>query len=181
MIDPLSLPRIAQLHPKISSEVTPCMETLVAKGISIRVTQGLRSFSEQDAIYAKGRTTLSDISCVHVNGPRKPGTCPEHPLGATVTNAKAGESYHNYGLALDFALLHKDGSVSWKMNEDSNHNNTADWMEVIVAFGKAGFNSGLYWKHPDTPHLEKTFGLSIQQCLDKYHNHQFGLAGYILI
>jgi hypothetical protein len=45
--------------------------------------QGVRTFAEQDALYAQGRT-------------RK---------GLRVTNAKGGQSYHNYGLAADCALL----------------------------------------------------------------------------
>ena len=49
------------------------------------ITDGYRSFTDQTKLYAKGRTT--------------PGTI--------VTHAKAGESPHNYGLAIDIAFRKK--------------------------------------------------------------------------
>jgi peptidoglycan L-alanyl-D-glutamate endopeptidase CwlK len=50
------------------------------------LTSGYRSKKEQNELYAQGRS--------------KPGQ--------VVTNAKAGQSYHNYGLAVDFVIIHKN-------------------------------------------------------------------------
>ena len=50
-----------------------------AHGVPIRVTSGFRSFAEQDALYAQGRT--------------KPGQI--------VTKAQGGQSLHNFGVAFD--------------------------------------------------------------------------------
>jgi peptidoglycan L-alanyl-D-glutamate endopeptidase CwlK len=111
--------------------------------VPIVITQGYRSIAEQDALYAQGRT--------------KPG-----PI---VTNAKGGTSYHNYGLAIDFALLMPNGkSVSWDMLRDGDGDKVADWMEV-VAEGKAlGFTwGGEFESIYDPPHLEITFGLTTKQ------------------
>ena len=52
---------------------------LASQGVIVEIVQGLRTFAEQDALYAQGRT-----------GP-----------GAIVTQARGGESNHNYGLAAD--------------------------------------------------------------------------------
>ena len=38
--------------------------------------------------------------------------------GKIVTDAKGGESWHNFALAVDFCLLHQDGVVTWDMIED---------------------------------------------------------------
>ncbi|WP_305953442.1 M15 family metallopeptidase [Paenibacillus sp. P32E] len=66
---------------------------------NIVITQGLRTIAEQDALYAQGRT--------------KPGQI--------VTNARGRTSYHNFGLAVDFALLLPNGSsVSWDTARDGD-------------------------------------------------------------
>jgi len=50
-----------------------------SEGVPIKITSAFRSIAEQDALYAQGRT--------------KPGSI--------VTNAKGGQSLHNYGVAFD--------------------------------------------------------------------------------
>ena len=102
-----------------------------------------RSIAEQNALYAQGRS--------------KPG-----PI---VTNARGGTSFHNYGLALDFALLLPDGrTVSWDMNRDGDKDKTADWLEVVQEAKKLGFVWGGDWSSfKDYSHLQMTFGLTINQ------------------
>lgn len=56
---------------------------MAAKGVVAKIISGTRTFAEQDALYAQGRT--------------KPGKI--------VTKAKAGQSNHNFGCACDIALF----------------------------------------------------------------------------
>ena len=83
MVDKVTQDRISKLHPSVRDEVTKIIEEINTKFLTgrakVRIAQGLRTFAEQDALYAQGRT--------------KPG--------AKVTNAKGGQSIHNYGLAVD--------------------------------------------------------------------------------
>lgn len=67
-----------------------------AAGVPLLITCTYRSPAEQDALYAIGRT--------------KPGR--------KVTNAKAGESAHNFGLALDFVPL-ENGKPVWDEGHDA--------------------------------------------------------------
>ena len=157
--DKPTLERINKLHPKIRKEVTDTILRIQDKGVELRIVQGLRTFAEQDALYAQGRT--------------KPG--------AKVTNAIAGKSWHNYGLSFDFCLVHKDGKISWNLSEDLDKDGKSDWLEVIETFEMTGFESGIHWKFKDAPHLEKKFGLTISQCLNKWNNKQVDQDGYILI
>lgn len=138
-----SAPRLAGLHPVIAAASEALIERCFNKGIPILITQGLRTRAEQDALYAQGRT--------------KPG-----PI---VTNARGGYSYHNFGLAVDFALLLQDGgSVSWDMKRDGNTNRKADWQEVVEEAKRLGFEWGGDWtSFKDYPHLQMTFGLSLAQ------------------
>lgn len=153
--------RIVQLHPKIQQFVINAILDVEAKGVGIRIAQGLRTFAEQDALYAQGRTAP----------------------GKVVTYAKGGQSYHNYGVAIDFVLEHKDGSVSWSMTEDMNGDSISDWNEVVQCFLAEGFTWGGSWPYPkkDTPHFEMTFGLSFQQMLNLKTSGKVDAHGYIII
>lgn len=83
--------RIKTLHPKMRAKVTEFIIRADKElGIKIRVASALRTFEEQTALYAKGRTTK----------------------GSIVTYAKAGSSLHNYGLAIDIVEI-KDGKALW--------------------------------------------------------------------
>lgn len=112
----------------------------------IRITQGFRSFGDQAAIYAKGRTVLSDIPCRHSNGQQfAPGTCQLHPLGAIVTMARAGYSWHNFGLAVDLVPM-ISGQPDWS--------DLGNWQAVINAGESVGLVNGKSWN--DQPHFQLT-------------------------
>jgi len=123
----------------------------------VRIVQGFRSFMEQDALYAQGRT--------------KPGL--------KVTAAKGGESYHNYGLSIDFCLIIDGKEVSWDTKKDFDQDNIADWQEVITIFEAAGWKSGKAFN--DLPHFEKS-KLHWRDLLKKYKAGEF-IAGskYLLL
>lgn len=142
MSDKVSINRIAKIHPKLRAEAATILLEIQSKGIDIRITQGLRTIAEQDALYAQGRTTP----------------------GAIVTKAKGGSSMHNYGLAVDFCLLRKDGTISFNMTEDMDKDGKKDWLEVVEVFKAHGWTWGGDFKSIlDTPHFEKTFGYVLSQ------------------
>lgn len=169
MRDAISIPRVAALHPKIRMEVAELIDKAEEKlpGVAIRIVQGLRTFAEQDALYAKGRTAP---------GPR-------------VTNSKGGQSYHNYGLAIDFALMYdKDNngtweSLSWDTLKDFDKDGESDWMEVVDIFEQAGYVwGGRFVSIKDNPHLEKTFGNNWRQLLEKHNKQQFvPVTKYVIV
>lgn len=78
---------LSTLHPKMQEKMrqflTIASPVLEEKGVVAKVISGLRSYDEQDALYAQGRT--------------KPGRI--------VTNARAGYSNHNFGTAADLGLF----------------------------------------------------------------------------
>lgn len=161
MRDKISIPRVEKLHPKIRNEVKELIEKAESKfpaTVAVRIVQGLRTFTEQDALYAQGRT--------------KPGP--------RVTNSKAGQSYHNFGLAIDFALLYdKDGNgtyetLSWDLMKDFDKDGIADWMEVVDVFEDAGYTwGGRFNSFKDNPHLEKHFGVHWKELLKRHNARDF--------
>lgn len=152
-MDKPSLERIELLHPAVRDEVRELFlhinNKILGKGVRMRLAYTLRTFKEQDALYAQGRTKLFDNT-----GKR---------LGK-VTNAKGGQSIHNFGLALDFVLLlDRNGdsvfeSAVWDVKSDFDKDGKSDWMEVVKAFKDKGWVWGGDWKFVDPPHFEKTFG-----------------------
>lgn len=132
---------IEGLHPELVYYTDVLTEKAREIGINVVITDDFRSFPEQDKLYAKGRTEV----------------------GSIVTHAKAGESLHNFGLAVDFALKTRDGQVIWDLDYDGNGNNHSDWMEVVEIAKGLGFEWGGDWKRfKDYPHLQMDFGLSLR-------------------
>lgn len=82
---------IADLDPEVQEGARLILVEWAAKGFDVLVTCTYRSNAEQDRLYAQGRTAP----------------------GNRVTNARAGESLHNFGRALDFVpLVH--GKPDWE-------------------------------------------------------------------
>lgn len=159
MIDKYTEQRAALLHPKLRAEVIQIANDLATKGLLFRIVQGYRTMKEQAIIYAQGRTTPGKI----------------------ISNAPAGMSYHNYGLAIDFCIDLPDGKgVTFDMNTDFDHDGNKDFMEVINAFGMKGWQSGLFWKFKDSDHLEKTFGMTFQQLQDLVAKGKVDSQGYVI-
>ena len=147
--DKVTLDRIETAHPAVREELrlmyAEMVKALTGKAI-VRFAYVLRTYAEQDALFAQGRT--------------KPGK--------VVTNAKGGRSYHNFGLAFDIVLLvDRDGngtfeSASWETNVDFDGDGKADWQEVVAIAKQYGWEWGGSWaSFPDKPHFQKTFGLSV--------------------
>lgn len=70
------------------------------------MTQGFRSIAEQDKLYQIGRRGKK--------GEKK------------VTNAKGGESKHNFGNAVDFAFI-INGEISWN---EKLYQNIGHWAKI---------------------------------------------------
>lgn len=160
MEDKITLERIKLLHPKVREEVEHIYRSQIVPALTgraiCRFAYTLRTFQEQANIYAQGRTRLFDA-----NGKR---------LGI-VTNAKPGQSIHNYGLAFDIVLLADNDknksfeSVSYNTTLDYDGDRIADWMEVTNILKRNGWSWGGDWRGKlyDAPHFEKTFNYTWRQ------------------
>ena len=129
--DPVTDKRIQTLHSKVQQHAFDFINDVEAQlNIKLRVTQALRTIAEQNTLYAKGRTSP----------------------GSIVTNARGGQSYHNYGLAIDVVEI-RGNTVNWNSN----------WTAIARISSIHGFTWGGHWATPDKPHFQMAFGLTIQQ------------------
>jgi len=131
-MDKSTLDRIGKLHPKVREEMTTiineCNKALNGRS-QVRVAQGLRTFAEQDALYK------------------------QRPK---VTNAKGGQSIHNYGMAVDIVLIIDGKTASWDTHKDWDNDGIADWDECVKIFAKHGWSWGGSWStFKDMPHFDK--------------------------
>lgn len=143
--DSITLKRIEQAHPQIKEELLSIYNEIRESGVSVRFTSVRRTFEEQNELFAQGRTKS----------------------GKKVTNAKGGQSYHNYGLACDFCLLLNGGKeVSWDRERDIDKDGVKDWEEVVNIFKKYGWTWGGDWRWKDYPHFEKSLGYHHTELLE---------------
>ena len=146
--------KIATLHPRLRDEAQMLLEkaNIVLTGrADMLIVSCFRTNAEQDTLYLK-----------------RP----------KVTNAKGGQSIHNYGLAIDFALIIDGKTASWKDLQDFDGDKVADWMEIVKIFEDAGWEWGGRWKgFIDKPHLQKTFGYSWKQLKNMKKDNN----GYVIL
>lgn len=152
-MDSVSEARLQLVWPLVADKFHTMDRMLEPEGIEIRLTQGLRSWQEQDALYAQGRT-VPGVPCNHHGVIRPIGTCSEHPLGVRVTNCRGGYSYHNFGMAGDAvpSQFHPDQPYSPDWNPSH-----ASWKRMEAVGLSLGFSVGAMWRtFPDAPHFQLT-------------------------
>jgi LysM repeat protein len=132
--------RLVQLHPVVATRGRTMVDLATQAGHAILVTQGLRTREEQDLLYARGRTV------------------PPIGKGHIVTNARGGQSWHNYGLAFDIVVLDAVGKADWDVSHPG-------WKKVAAIGKSVGLEWGGDWKtFKDYPHFQYTCGLGLKEC-----------------
>jgi peptidoglycan L-alanyl-D-glutamate endopeptidase CwlK len=82
-VDPRSEQVISSLNVNVQPYARALVQVARTAGITIKVISGMRTYAEQDALYAKGR---------QADGP-------------IVTRARGGYSNHNFGIAFDIGVF----------------------------------------------------------------------------
>lgn len=82
-VDPRSEKNITTLLPEVQPIARALVQKAALAGIQIKVLSGLRSYTEQEELYAQGRTAA----------------------GPKVTNARGGYSNHNFAIAFDIGVF----------------------------------------------------------------------------
>lgn len=117
-LDAVSRLHLEGLNPKVLSMIDAATEKLAIDRVWVRVVSGLRTAAQQNQLYAQGRTAPGKI----------------------VTNARAGESMHNYGLAVDVVpfQIGRTGALNWRPE-------TEQFQHMVAAFMAAGLAWGGDW------------------------------------
>jgi peptidoglycan L-alanyl-D-glutamate endopeptidase CwlK len=151
--------RLQELHPEFAARVQELLAYMEGEGYPLLITQGLRTWEEQDTLYAQGRTARGKI----------------------VTQARGGYSHHNFGLAVDLcpvfipgaaegterikadatlpmrrsatsvpaasSAVNPAGGLDWNLAHPA-------WKKLLVIAPSFGLAEGARWRSfPDTPHF----------------------------
>ena len=124
---------ITLCHPRLQKIAAAWIKACAVEGITVAISETLRTAAEQDALYAQGRT--------------KPGNI--------VTNAK-GSSYksqHQWGIAFDF-YLKMDVDGDGKISDDAYNDSKGHFKHAAEIGKKLGLAWGGDWSSiVDKPHL----------------------------
>lgn len=115
--------------PEVQEKFAAFAVRMAEAGIPFMLTCTRRTQSEQDALYAKGRTAP----------------------GPKVTWTR--KSKHIEGKAFDIAIL-KDGKPCWDVKVDVNRDAAADYEQAGAIGESVGLRWGGRFKSPDRPHFE---------------------------
>lgn len=124
---------LSTLHSTVAAKARSMKQRCADAGIDIIFTSTYRDDESQAAIYAQGRTTPGDI----------------------VTNAKPGESWHNWRCAFDIVIV-RNGKAVWSTKDPA-------WKQV----GEIGESCGLEWagrwkgRLQEMAHFQYTAGLKL--------------------
>lgn len=151
--------KIEELEPELQGLALALLQNGARAGLLLRITQTRRTFAEQQEIYDEGRA-LPGEPCHHFGEqqPRAVGTCKQHPLGATVTAAGPGWSWHNYGRAFDVC---ENDNTPYDAGRPGHLDDDNFWEKVGGLGESLGLEWGGRWKHPDRPHFEYHPGLTL--------------------
>jgi len=121
---------IPEAKKRVQAFITACK----FEGIDLLVTSTYRDNASQAALYAQGRTSP----------------------GKVVTNAKAGQSFHNYRCAVDVVPM-RNGKPVWDSKDP-----------VWQIIGKLGKEAGLEWagdwkRFKEMAHFQYTGGKTLAQ------------------
>lgn len=146
---------LSYVYPELKNKINNVYISMRAiHQLDVFPTSGLRSYEDQQTVYNKGRDSSGKVI-----DPR-----------AVVSWAKPGQSYHNYGCAIDSAFKYKNAYGDSDPYLSKHPNGFYLWQE----FGRMCRDEGLTWggdfqnEKQDRPHAQLTFGVDITTMRDLY-------------
>ena len=122
---------LSDLNPKVAALCSEFISLCKVAGIDVIITSTFRDAEAQNKLYAQGRTAP----------------------GKKVTNAKAGQSFHNWRVAFDFVPI-VGGKAIWNDNDL--------WLKCGEIAEDLGLEWAGRWKtFKEFPHCQYTGGLTL--------------------
>ena len=127
-MDAVSEARLSLINPKLADKIRTLAGMLAQESVFLKITQGLRSWDQQQKLYDQGRALPGKI----------------------VTNCPGGWSWHNFGLAVDCLPETVEGQADWNAEHPQ-------WKRMELLGASLGLSSGaLFRSFPDAPHFQLT-------------------------
>ena len=124
---------LAGLHPEVAALASGLLTQAREAGLDARLVAGFRSYETQNLLYEQGRTAPGPI----------------------VTNARGGESYHNFGVAFDIALFDAKGRYITNGSDPA-------YQQAGKIGERLGLTWGGRWQNPvDPSHFQLDRGIDL--------------------
>jgi LysM repeat protein len=151
-----------KLQPVFRERLGMLAEILARRGMKALITDGLRTFDEQDKLFEIGRRGI--------------------PGEKKVTKARGGQSNHNYGLAVDMYPVLPDAAGKEKVFTRIPENASVEFARAFAAIqnaiGDESEGLGLFWGARfmgivDTPHVQllAQHEMSPKECLKIFRDN----------
>jgi peptidoglycan L-alanyl-D-glutamate endopeptidase CwlK len=140
--DPRSEENVRTLNLKAQETARIFLGAFVTADYVVRIISGNRTYAEQNAIYAQGRTKPGDI----------------------VTDARGGRSNHNFAIAWDIGIF-----VGGRYLKNSPLYKEAAKVALTAT---TGLEWGGHWKKPDRPHYQLATGKGINEVRELFESGQ---------
>lgn len=132
---------IQALSLRAQREARLCLRKLTDRNIRVRIISGTRSYEQQNKLFRQGR----------YGNP-----------GPIVTNARGGESNHNFGMAWDIGLFSEEGRY---LTDAKSYTEAA-----AIATGDALEWGGAWKKFIDRPHYQLRMNISMADLRDRFES-----------
>lgn len=157
IMDIITKKKIDELHPALKDKAIQLVKAAEKAGIHLRIYSALRTFAQQTALFNQPFDLIDNDGDRLIDEPDE-----------KVTNAKAGESFHNYGLAFDVVEI-KNGTAIW---------DNPRWEQIGKIGESVGLEWGGRWKFVDKPHFQIK-GFPLSHAKRNYTAEKFDKNGFI--
>ncbi len=136
------MPDTKDMKPKVHRTMDLLVQRRAAAHAPITITQGWRSAAYQNQLWQIGRDAHGNV------------------IGHTVTDAKGGQSLHEFGVAFDCAFVKPTGEIWWPSADIHSAEYAQYWAPLVADAAFLGLEHGDrgYW---DCPHFEMRLGYSL--------------------
>jgi peptidoglycan L-alanyl-D-glutamate endopeptidase CwlK len=143
---PQNLAVLDSLDPYVANLAAQHLGQMGEAGLDVRLTSGFRTYEKQDEIFSS-------------QGSKK---------APTVTNARGGQSLHNFGLAFDIGVFERGTYIH--DGADARYQRAGELGEGITdgSGGPAGLEWGGRWDEPDASHFQFDGGLPLRVIRERY-------------
>lgn len=187
-ITQLNTDRLSKLFPALAEKGKQFLADCFEQGVVVLVTQGLRSFEYQKALFAQGRLPLAQVNELMLAAGQGKITAKENIV---VTKARPGQSYHNFGLAFDIVPIDKSGAAIWNTNDPAwivclkigkLHTGSIDsrldpaFIAKVVAQDLQLKEGADFKSIKDIPHFEMTRGVTLETLCALYKPNDLSLC-----
>jgi peptidoglycan L-alanyl-D-glutamate endopeptidase CwlK len=144
--------KLKDLYPGFAVRISRMLGFCQDKEWNVEITAGLRSFHQQDDLWQKNRNDQGE------------------PIGSVLTNAKGGQSWHNYGLAVDIVFKDQNLNALFDDLRYAELGVVADYFHIHWLGENPKIKGDIY-------HFDVNFGYTINELLAIYNGPEGGLHG----